>query len=266
MAQCYIQTKGADYDETFSPVVRMESLGMIVGLAAKCTLKLHQQDVTTAFLIGQLQKEIYMEQPDRFIAEGQEKLVCKLRPSIFGLKQSPRCWNTTLNAYMKKIGFLQSTGDPCVYIAALREMAVVGVYVDDIVMACKSGERLKQIKSCLCRRFSVKDLGKLHHFFGIRVLQDDIIWIGHPVYVDNLLKKLGMQDAKSVSTPVDTSIKLTKAVDGEEMFDKNIYQSAVGCLLLLSTSTRPDISFAVSNVAKYSSEPTQNTGQRRSEY
>ena len=75
-----------------------------------------------------------------------------------------------------------------------------------------------------------------------------------------------MQDVKSVSTPVDTSIKLTKAVDGEEMFDKNIYQSAVGCLLLLSTSTRPDISFAVSNVAKYFSEPTQNTGQRRSEY
>ena len=91
MAQCYIQTKGADYDETFSPVVRMESLGMIVGLAAKRTLKLHQQDVTTAFLNGQLQEEVYMEQPDRFIAEGQEKVVCTLRRSINGLKQSPRC-------------------------------------------------------------------------------------------------------------------------------------------------------------------------------
>ncbi len=139
------------------------------------------------------------------------------------------------------------------YIAALGEMAVVGVYVDDIVVVCKSDERLKQIKSCLCRKFSVKDLGKLHHFLGIRVIQDDMIWIGQPVYVDNLLNKLGMQDAKSVSTPVDTSIRLTKAVDEEEMFDQNIYQSAVGCLLYLSTSTRPDISFAVSNVAKYSS-------------
>ena len=143
------------------------------------------------------------------------------------------------------------------YIAALGEMTVVGVYVDDIVVACKSDERLKQIKSCLCRRFSVNVLGKLHHFLGIRVIQDDVIWIGQPVNVDTLLNKLRMQDAKSVSTPVDTSIKLTKAVDGEELFDQDIYQSAVGCLLYLSRSTRPDISFAVSNVAKYSSEPTR---------
>ena len=116
MAQGYTQTKGADYDETFSPVVRMESLRMIVGLAAKHTLKLHQLDVTTAFLNGQLQEEVYMEQPDGFIAEGQEKVVCKLRRSIYGLKQSPRCLNTTLDTYMKEIGFLQSTGDPCVCI------------------------------------------------------------------------------------------------------------------------------------------------------
>ena len=79
---------------------------MIVGPAAKHTLKLHQQDVTTAFLNGQLQEEVYMEQPDGFIAEGQEKLACKLRRSIYGLKQNPRCWNTTLDAYMKEIGFL----------------------------------------------------------------------------------------------------------------------------------------------------------------
>ncbi len=106
VAQGYTQTKGADQDETFSPVVRMESLRMIVGLAAKHTLKLHQLDVTTAFLNGQLQEEVYMEQPDGFIAEGQEKLACKLRRSIYGLKQNPRCWNTTLDAYMKEIGFL----------------------------------------------------------------------------------------------------------------------------------------------------------------
>ncbi len=98
VTQGYTQTKGADYDEPFSPVVRMESLRMIVGLAAKHTLKLHQLDVTTAFLNGKLQEEVYMEQPDGFIAEGQEKLVCKQRRRIYGLKQSPRCWNTTLDA------------------------------------------------------------------------------------------------------------------------------------------------------------------------
>ena len=126
-----VATLGADYDETFSPVVRMESLRMLIGLAAR--LKLHQLDVTT-----QWAEE---EQPNGFIAEGQEKLVCKLKRSIYGLKQSPRCWNATLDTYMKEIGFLQSTGDPCIYIAALGEVAVVGVYVDDIVVACKSDER-----------------------------------------------------------------------------------------------------------------------------
>ncbi len=113
---------------------------MIIGLAAKHGLKLHQLDVTTAFLNGQLQEEVYMEQPDGFIAEGQEKLVCKLKRSIYGLKQSPQCW--------KKIVFLQSTSDPCVYVAAVGEMAVIGVYVDDniIVVACKNDQCLKEVK------------------------------------------------------------------------------------------------------------------------
>ena len=144
-----------DYDETFSPI-RMESLRMIIGLAARHSLKLHQLDVSTAFLNGE---EVYMEQLESFVAEGQERLVCKLKRSIYGLKQSPRCWNATLDAYLKTIGFLQSTSDPCVYISAFGEMAVIGVNVDDFVVACKSADRLKQVKQDICRRFVVKGLG-----------------------------------------------------------------------------------------------------------
>ena len=124
-------------------------------------------------------------------------------------------------------------------------MAVIGVYVDDIVVACKSADRLKQVKQDICRRFAVKDLGKLSHFLGIRIVQDESsgdIWVGQPVYVEKILNLFGMQDAKAVATPVDTSVKLTKAGDDEEAFDQNLYQSAVVCLLYLSTSTRPDVS------------------------
>ena len=89
--------------------------------------------------------------------------------------------------------------------------------MDDIVVACRSDHTLQQIKQDICRKFAVKDLGKLHHFLGMKVVQDDAtgdVWVGQPVYVDKVLKKFGMQEAKAVSTPVDTSAKLTRA-DGE---------------------------------------------------
>ena len=122
-----------------------------------------------------------MRQPKGFIADGQEHLVCKLKRSIYGLKQSPRCWNSTLDNYLKRIGFLQSVNDPCIYIAAVDEMAVMGVYVDDIVITCKSDMRLKQIKQDLCKKFTVKDLGILRYFLGMKIIQDDAtgdIWVG----------------------------------------------------------------------------------------
>ena len=258
VAQGYTQQKGADYDETFCPVVRMESVRTVIGWAVRNGLKLHQLDVTAAFLNGELEEEVYMRQPEGFVAEGREHLVCKLRRSIYGLKQSPRCWNFTLDSYLKKIGFLQSTSDPCVYITAGEEMAVIGVYVDDIVIACKSDERLEQIKQDICQTFDVKDLGKLHHFLGMKIVQNDAtgdVWMGQPAYIERVLKKYGMQNAKSVSTPVDLGTKLAKFADGDQIFDHSVYQSAVGSLLYLSTGTRPDIAFAVSNVAKFSSNP-----------
>lgn len=260
VAQGFSQRRGDDYDETFSPVVRMESLRTVVGLAVRNGLSLHQLDVTTAFLNGKLEEVVYMRQPEGFVAEGNEHLVCRLKRSIYGLKQSSRCWNSTIDSYLKQMGFLQSNSDPCVYIAAVGEMAVVGVYVDDIVVACKSEVRMKEFKQSLCRKFDVKDLGKLHHFLGMKVVQDEVsgdVWIGQSAYVDKVLERFGMQDAKSVITPVDTGTKLVKAVEDDEMFDRTVYQSAVGSLLYLSTGTRPDIAFAVGNVARFSANPTK---------
>ena len=268
VAQGFSQRRGDDYDETFSPVVRMESLRAVVGLAVRNGLSLHQLDVTTAFLNGRLEEVVYMRQPEGFVAEGSEHLVCRLKRSIYGLKQSSRCWNSTIDGYLKQLGFLQSNSDPCVYIAAVGEMAVVGVYVDDIVVAYKSEARLKKFKQGLCRKFDVKDLGKLHHFLGMKVVQDEVsgdVWIGQPGYVGKVLNRFGMQEAKSIVTPVDTSNKLVKAAEDDEEFDRAVYQSAVGSLLYLSTGTRPDISFAVGNVARFCANPTRRhwTGIKR---
>ena len=117
VAQGYTQREGLDYDETFSPVVRSESVRSVISLACREGLKLHQMDVTTAFLNGELDQEIYMKQPKGFTAGGQEHLVCRLKKSLYGLKQSSQCWNQVLDVQLKKMGFQQSPSDPCIYIS-----------------------------------------------------------------------------------------------------------------------------------------------------
>ena len=105
VAQGYSQEKGLNYDETFSPVVRSESIRSVIALASKNDLKMHQLDVTTAFLNGELEEEVYVKQPEGFVVEGQEHLVCKLKRSLYGLKQSPRCWKQTLHTQLMEMGF-----------------------------------------------------------------------------------------------------------------------------------------------------------------
>ena len=112
VAQGYSQEKGLNYDETFSPVVRSESIRSVIALASKNDLKMHQLDVTTAFLNGELEEDVYVKQPKGFVVEGQEHLVCKLKRSLYGLKQSPKCWNLTLHTQLMEMGFKQTSSDP----------------------------------------------------------------------------------------------------------------------------------------------------------
>ena len=257
VAPGFSQRFNTDYDETFCPVVRLESFRTLVALSVQNGLKLHQVDVTTAFLNGELEEEVYMKQPPGFIAPGQKNLVCKLKKSIYGLKQSPRCWNSALQTQLKKMGFLQTASDPCIYRDSGGEAFFIGVYVNDIILVGKSKTRMKEVKVALAKKLDIKDMGKLHYFLGLKVVQDEEsgdIWIGQPAYTENLLKKFGMDTSKQVSTPVDTS---TKFAEDEQSVDQQRYQSAIGSLLYVSVGTRPDITYAVSTMAKFSTKPTK---------
>lgn len=258
VAQGYSQRYGVDYDETFSPVVRFESLRTVAAMSVKQGLKLHQMDVTTAFLNGDLEEEVYIKQPEGFAVKGKEHLVCKLNKSLYGLKQSPRCWNYTLDEHLKTMGLVQTPSDPCIYVSEKdADPLIVAVYVDDIVLAGPSDEKITEVKQNISERFEVKDMGELKYFLGIQVIQEDgKVWIGQPTYTENILKKFGMEDCKPVSTPVDANSKLTNADADNVPHNQSDYQSAVGSLLYLSSATRPDIAFAVSNVARYCSNPT----------
>ena len=126
--------------------------------------------------------------------------------------------------------------------------------MDDILLAGKDDERMVAAKQALSQELQVKDMGELHYFLGLKVDQDQEtgnVWNGQKSYTENILRRVGMENCKAIRTPVDASTKLLKAVDDDTDIDQKLYQSAVGSLLYLSIATRPDITFAVNNVAKF---------------
>ncbi len=133
-----------------------------------------------------------MKQPEGYVEHGQEHLVCKLKKSIYGLKQSPRCWNTALHAHLETMNFQRLQSDPCIYKSkAAGEDFYIGVYVDDMVLAGHGEDRIKEVKRMLSCKFALKDLGRLTYFLGISVVQNQdelTTWMGQPAYVRKVLE------------------------------------------------------------------------------
>ena len=115
-------------------MVRFSSILALLAFAVQHDMLIHHMDLVTAFVNGQLEEKIYMEQPDGYIESGKENLVCKLNKSLYGFKQSPRCWNTVFRKYMETIHFKPSTANPCVYVRGGEDMTIVAVYVDDLLL------------------------------------------------------------------------------------------------------------------------------------
>ena len=186
VAKGYAQKYGIDYEETFSPVVQFSSIRALLAFVVENDMLIHQMDVVTAFLNGSLEEEIYMEQPEGYVQPGKRHLVCKLKKSLYGLKQSPRCWNTAFRQYMESIGFKQSTADPCVYIQIADTITIVAVYVDDLIVITKTPEEMMRIKETLATQFKMKDMGPLHYCLGISIEPDKdqkCIWVHQKQYI-----------------------------------------------------------------------------------
>ena len=199
VAQGFLQKHGVDYNETFCPVVRFESVQTVIALAAKHDLKLHQLDITMAFLNGELNVDIYMKQPERFEVKSKEHRVCNLNRNLYGLKQSPRCWNEALNSQLKKMDFKQLENDHCIYTQASGgEIFIAAVYVDDIILASKSSTRIQEFIKSISESFDIKDMGKLHYFLGVKIAYSGSgkIWIGQPAYTVEVLKRFQMENSK----------------------------------------------------------------------
>ena len=258
VAKGYSQLYGADYDETFSPVVRFSSIRTLLSFAVQNNLHVHQMDVVTAFLNGHLEEEIYMEQPEGYVKPGQEHLVCKLKRSIYGLKQSPRCWSKAFTEFMMGIGFKQSTSDPCVFVRSRQELEILAVYVDDLILITESTESMNELKAALKERYKMKDMGELSYILGISVIQDkekNRVILHQKHYIEAILRKYGMDNANPVATPADANVKLKKSDGVSKPVHQHTYQSMVGSLLYAAMATRPDIAQAVSAVSKFNANP-----------
>ena len=141
VATGYSQIEGVDYTETFAPVLKYQSLRMLMAVATEEDMHVHQMDVTTAFLYGDLEEEVYLQQPEGAAIPGQEHMVCKLKKSLYGLKQSPRCWNTRLDGHLKQLGFKALKTDSALYTRGVKhEKIMLAVYVDDLLISSKSSE------------------------------------------------------------------------------------------------------------------------------
>ena len=149
-------------------------------------------DVVTTFLNRILEEDIYMQQPAGYVQPGKEKMVCKLKKSLYGLKQSPRCWNKEFKEHMESANFKQGTADPCIFTKTeeSREIIIVAVYVDDLIIVTKTNENMNKIKRILTSRFKMKGLGKLHHSLGITVEYDEsrrCLWLHKKPYISAML-------------------------------------------------------------------------------
>ena len=173
VAKGYSQVKGIDFEETYAPVAQMKSIRTIIAIATELDLELQHMDVKTAFLNGDLEEEIYMLQPEGFVVPGMENKVCKLKKALYGLKQAPRAWNQKLDTFLKNNCFKQSQEDTAIYIKGDGlDIFIIAVYVDDLILSCRSMDSINEMKQELSSQSEMKDLGELEYCLGVQIQRD----------------------------------------------------------------------------------------------
>ncbi|KAL8107456.1 hypothetical protein AgCh_024022 [Apium graveolens] len=256
VAKGYVQKQGIDYEEVFAPVTRLETVRLLLALAAKNGWQVHHLDVKSPFLNGELQETVYVEQPEGFVKETGKHLVYKLRKALYGLKQVPRAWYARLNKYLESLGFEKCPHEHAVYTKREGDEAlVIGVYVDDLLITGMNATIIEKFKVQMSQEFDMSNLGLLSHYLGIEVSQNgEYIELRQSAYAKTLLERAGMIDCNAARYPMETKLTLHKDSKGKPV-NATQFKSLVGGLRYL-VHTRPDIAYAVGVVSRYMERPT----------
>src|SRR6267154_6345533 len=246
-----------DYTDTFSPVVRLETIWSVMSTAAILDWEIQQMDVKGTYLNGILKEEVYMEQPEGY-NDGTGR-VCRLKKTLYGLKQSGREWNIELDKRLSNIGFRHTTSDPCVYIRRLQNgTGIITIWVDDLLLFANNTSLMDQLKTQLKSILDITDLGEPRKIVGIEITRDranKMIQISQTKYIESILRKYGLQKSNAVGMPLDPKIILEKEETDQEGNHNNSYASLIGSLMYLAVTTRPDIAYAIQRLSSFTATP-----------
>ena len=240
VAQGFSQQPGVDYDEVYAPVVRLDSLRLLLSLAAYYQWQVIQLDVEAAFLYG---TQIYMRLPDGYssyidssaaspatsaptgtTATPNISYCAKLNKSIYGLKQAPREWHAHLTSFFISIGYTRCHFDPCVFFHRDKQL-IMAVYVDDICAYGPNSHHLDDLLATLKQEFQLSAIGNIHWLLGIQILRNPAsITLSQSSYIDQILQGFGMTDCNPVNLPMELKNQVRKFQDGDEITDVTLYQ------------------------------------------
>jgi hypothetical protein len=266
----FAQKKGIDFDEIFSPVVKMTSIRTILSLVAVEYLHLEQLDVKQLFSMGIWRKIFICRSHKGYEVKGKDNLVCRLKKSLYGLKKAPRQWYLKFDRFMTEQGYSRCHSDHCVYFKRLENGSYIIflLYVDDMLVGSNMQD-INVLKKKLANSFAMKDLGVAKKILGMRITRDrknHKLTLSQGEYIEKVLERFRMQNAKPVSTPLASHFKLTKEMcpktqEEIEYMSRVPYSSTVGSLMYVMVCTRPYIAHAVGVVSRYMNNPGKEIGR-----
>jgi hypothetical protein len=251
VAKVYSQVEGLDFNETYAPVARLESIRILLAYATYHGFKLYQMDVKSAFLNVPIMEDIYVEHPPGFEDSEYPNHVYKLSKALYGLKQAPRAWYECLRDFLITNGFKVGKADPTLFTKTIaKDLFICQIYVDDIIFESTNESSCEEFSRIMIPKFEMSMMGELKYFLGFQIKQlQEVTFISQTKYIQDILKKFGMKNAKPIKTPMGTNGHLDLDTGGKSI-DQNLYRLMIGYLLYLCAS-RSDIMLSVCMCARF---------------
>jgi hypothetical protein len=257
VAKGYSQVEGLDFDETYAPVARLESIRILLAYATYHGFKLYQMDMKSAFLNDPIKEEVFVEQPPSFEDSEYPSHVYKLSKALYGLKQAPRAWYKCPRDFLITNGFKVGKVDPTLFTKIIaKDLFICQIYVDDIIFGSTNKSSCEEFSRIMIEKFEMSMMGELKYFLGFQIKQhQEGTFFCQTKYIQDILRKFGMKNVKPIKTPMGTNGHLDLDTGGISI-DQKVYRSMIEYLLYLCAS-RLDIMLSVCMCARFQANPNE---------